>query len=170
MNPTDKNQGDLDSLRSTVDAHDDVKTFLANSASWADTQAEQSEKSKRTAWRVTAGMGALTALSLAATITTIVLSHRPAPPPQVLIADKSTGAVERLVSFQTSKKPRTKRPSSAASRHSCGRGKATPTTRLSRTIGMRPHSCRPSFRRSGRPSGIPATRNRLSTSTSAIRR
>ena len=99
MNPTDKNQGDLDSLRNTVDAHDDVKTFLANSASWADTQAEQSEKSKRTAWRVTAGMGALTALSLAATITTIVLSHRPAPPPQVLIADKSTGAVERLVSL-----------------------------------------------------------------------
>jgi type IV secretion system protein VirB8 len=99
MNPADKNQSDLDSLRSAVDVHDDVKTFLEHSASWSDTQAEQSEKSRRTAWRVASGMGALAALSLAATITTIMMSHRPAPPPEILIADKSTGAVERLVSL-----------------------------------------------------------------------
>lgn len=99
MNTADKTQGDLDSLRHAVDRHDDVKTFLEHSASWSDTQAEQSEKSRITAWRVTAGMGVLAALSLAAAITTIVLSHRPAPPPQVLIADRSTGAVERLVSL-----------------------------------------------------------------------
>lgn len=99
MNPTDKNQGDLDSLRNAVDSHHDAKVFLEHSASWADTQVEQSEKSRRTAWRVASGMGALAALSLAGTITTIVLSHRPAPPPQILIADKSTGAVERLVSL-----------------------------------------------------------------------
>lgn len=99
MNPVEKNQRDLDSLRGAVDTHSDMKVFLENSASWSDTQTEQSEKSKRTAWRVATGVGALAALSLAATITTIVLSHRPAPPPQILIADKSTGAVERLVSL-----------------------------------------------------------------------
>jgi len=99
MNTNDKDQRELDSLRSFLDAQGDVKILLDNSASWADSQAEQSEKSRRTAWRVTAGACVFAGLSLVVTLTTIVLSHRPAPPPQVLLADRSTGAVERLVSL-----------------------------------------------------------------------
>lgn len=100
MKPADKDQNELDELRRFIDTHDDVKVLLENSASWADTQAEQSEKSRRTAWRVAIGAGALTVMSFAVTLTTIVMSHRPAPPPEVLIADKSNGAVERLVSLK----------------------------------------------------------------------
>lgn len=99
MNPSDINQRELDTLRSFIDAHDDVKVLLDNSASWADTQAEQSEKSRKTAWRVAAGAGALSALSLIVALTTVVMSHRPAPPPEILLADRSTGAVDRLVSL-----------------------------------------------------------------------
>jgi type IV secretion system protein VirB8 len=99
MKPADKDQRELDSIRSFIEAQDDVKVLLDNSASWADTQAEQSEKSRRTAWRVAAGMGGLAALAIAGAITTTVLSYRPAPPPQILVVDKSTGAVERLVSL-----------------------------------------------------------------------
>lgn len=98
MNPAD-NQRELDALRNFIDTHSDVQVLLENSRSWADNQAEQSEKSRRTAWRVAAGAGAFGALSLVVALTTIVMSHRPAPPPQVLLADRSTGAVERLVSL-----------------------------------------------------------------------
>lgn len=98
MNPAD-NQRELDALRNFIDTHSDVQVLLENSRSWADSQAEQSEKSRRTAWRVAAGAGAFGALSLVVALTTIVMSHRPAPPPQVLLADRSTGAVERLVSL-----------------------------------------------------------------------
>jgi type IV secretion system protein VirB8 len=100
MNPTDRDQREIDSLRHIVDAHDDVKVLLENSASWADSQAEQSEKSRRTAWRVAGGMGGLAALSLVVALTTVVMSHRPAPPPEILLADRSTGAVDRLVSLK----------------------------------------------------------------------
>lgn len=100
MNPSDINQREIDSLRQFVDAHDNVKILLENSASWADSQAEQSEKSRRTAWRVAAGASAFGALSLVALLTTVVMSHRPAPPPEILLADRSTGAVDRLVSLK----------------------------------------------------------------------
>jgi type IV secretion system protein VirB8 len=99
MNPAEHDQHEIDSLRHIVDGHGDVKILLENSASWADSQAEQSEKSRRTAWRVAAGMGGLAALSLVGLLTTVVMSHRPAPPPEILLADRSTGAVERLVSL-----------------------------------------------------------------------
>lgn len=99
MKPADKDQLELDSVRNFVDSHSDVAVLLENSASWADSQAEQSEKSRRTAWRVAAGAGALAVLSSVVALTTIVMSHRPAPPPQVLLADRSTGAVERLMSL-----------------------------------------------------------------------
>jgi type IV secretion system protein VirB8 len=100
MKPSDTDQRELDALRRFVDVQDDVKVLLDNSASWADTQAEQVEKSRRTAWRVAAGMGGLAALSLVVALTTVVMSHRPAPPPEILLADKSTGAVDRLVSLK----------------------------------------------------------------------
>lgn len=100
MNPVDRDQREIDSLRDIVDAHGDVKVLLENSASWADSQAEQSEKSRRTAWRVAAGMGGLATLSIVSLLTTVVMSHRPAPPPEILMADRSTGAVERLVSLK----------------------------------------------------------------------
>lgn len=100
MNPADRDQREIDSLRNIVDAHGDVKVLLENSASWADSQAEQSEKSRRTAWRVAGGMGGLAALSLVVALTTVVMSHRPAPPPEILLADRSTGAVDRLVSLK----------------------------------------------------------------------
>lgn len=94
------NQRELDELRRFVDVHSDVKVLLENSASWADTQAEQSEKSRKTAWRVAKAASAGCALSLVVALTAIVLSHRPAPPPEILLADKSTGAIDRLVSLK----------------------------------------------------------------------
>jgi len=99
MSLSDNDQRELDSLRRFLEAHSDIKVLLENSASWADTQAEQSEKSKRTAWQVAIGLGVLAALSSVVALTTVIMSHRPAPPPQVLVADRSTGAIDRLVSL-----------------------------------------------------------------------
>lgn len=93
-------QRELDGLRQFIDAHSDIKVLLENSRSWADSQAEQSERSRRTAWRVAAGAGAFGTLALVVALSTVIMSHRPAPPPEVLVADKSTGAVERLVSLR----------------------------------------------------------------------
>lgn len=99
MTPADTDQRELDSLRRFIDVNGDVKVLLENSASWADSQAEQAEKSRRTAWRVATAMGALAALCAVIALTTVIMSHQPAPPPQVLLADRSTGTVERLVSL-----------------------------------------------------------------------
>lgn len=100
MNSTPDMQRELDSLRQFIDAHSDIKVLLENSRTWADSQAEHSERSRRTAWRVAAGAGAFGALAMVVALTTVITSHRPAPPPEVLVADKSTGAVERLVSLR----------------------------------------------------------------------
>lgn len=101
MKPNDLGevQQELNHLKRFVDAHSDIKTLLENSASWADSQAAQSERSRRTAWRVAASAGAFGVLSLVVALTAIGTSYQPAPPPEILRVDKATGQVERLVSL-----------------------------------------------------------------------
>lgn len=93
-------QQELNHLKRFVDAHSDIKTLLDNSASWADSQAEQSERSRRNAWRVAAAAGAFGAAALVVALSAIGTSYQPAPPPVVLRVDKATGHVERLVSLE----------------------------------------------------------------------
>lgn len=100
MNIDKDTQRELDALRRFIDSHSDVKVLLENSASWADTQAEQNEKSKRTAWRVAAAGGVCTVLALSVAIGAVATTFRPAPPPEILRVNSATGTVDRLISLK----------------------------------------------------------------------
>lgn len=95
-----KLQQQLNELRQFIEAHDDIQVLLENSASWADSQAESKEKSRVIAWRVAIGAGAFGLLSLVVALTAIGTAFRPAPPPEILRVDKTTGATERLISLK----------------------------------------------------------------------
>lgn len=100
MNVDKDTQKQIDALRRFIDAHSDIKVLLEHSAEWADTQAEQTEKSKRTAWRVAGAAGGCAVLALAVALTAIATSYRPAPPPEILRVNSSTGTVDRLISLK----------------------------------------------------------------------
>ena len=93
-------QRQLDALRRFIDSHSDINVLLENAREWSDTQAEQDQKSKRTAWRVAAAAGGCTVLALAVAISAIATSYRPAPPPEILRVNANTGAVDRLISLK----------------------------------------------------------------------
>lgn len=100
MNIDKDTQQELDALRRFIDSHSDIKVLLENSASWADTQAEQNENSKRTAWRVAAASGVCTVLALSVAIGAVATTFRPAPPPEILRVNSTTGTVDRLISLK----------------------------------------------------------------------
>jgi type IV secretion system protein VirB8 len=93
-------QRQLRELQSFVAAHEDVQTYLANSAAWADGQAAASEKSRRMAWRVAASAGVGAGLALVVAIAAIATAFRPAPPPEILTVNVATGQTERLVTLR----------------------------------------------------------------------
>ena len=96
----DKLQKRLNELRPFIEAHDDIQVLLENSASWADSEAEAKEKSRVTAWRVAIGASAFALLSLVVALTAVATVFRPAPPPEILRVDKTTGVTERLISLK----------------------------------------------------------------------
>ena len=98
--PDDKLQQQLNDLRQFIEAHDDIQVLLENSASWADSEAEGKEKSRIIAWRVTFGAGAFGLLSLVVALAAVGTAFRPAPPPEILRVDRTTGATERLISLK----------------------------------------------------------------------
>jgi len=98
--PDDKLQQQLNELRQFIEAHDDIQVLLENSASWADSHAESKEKSRVIAWRVAIGAGAFGLLALVVAITAVGTAFRPAPPPEILRVDKTTGVTERLISLK----------------------------------------------------------------------
>lgn len=90
----------LNQLRQFIEAHDNIQVLLENSAAWADSQAESKEKSRLIAWRVTVGACAFGFLSLVIAITAIGTAFRPAPAPEILRVDRTSGAVEHLISLK----------------------------------------------------------------------
>lgn len=89
----------LNELRRFIETHDDVQLLLEHSAAESDRRTEREERARRTAWRVAAGASALTAAAFAIAAGAIHTSMRPAPPPEVLVVDRSTGATSPLVSL-----------------------------------------------------------------------
>lgn len=89
----------LNELRRFIEMHDDIQLLLSHSAAESDRQAEAEQRSRRTAWRVAAGASALTLVAFAIAAGAIHTSMRPAPPPEVLVVDKSTGATGPLMSL-----------------------------------------------------------------------
>jgi type IV secretion system protein VirB8 len=89
----------LNELRRFIETHDDIQLLLEHSAAESDRQTEAEQRSRRTAWRVAACASALTVIAFAIAAGAIHTSMRPAPPPEVLVVDKSTGATSPLVSL-----------------------------------------------------------------------
>jgi len=89
----------LDELRRFIETHDDIQRLLEHSAAESDRQADFEQRSRRTAWRVAAGASALTLIAFGIAAGAIHTSMQPAPPPAVLVVDKSTGATSPLLSL-----------------------------------------------------------------------
>lgn len=83
-----------------VDAHQDVQAFLDNSAAWADSRIEANERSRARAWRLAGAAGVFGLLGIVVGLAAIGTSYQPAPPPEILVVDRTTGQVDRLVSLQ----------------------------------------------------------------------
>lgn len=106
LNPLPDDQAQLlYELREIVASHDhDIgelarNRLLAVSAQWADSKNEAEQRARRNAWRVALGAGALAAGALGVAGAAIMTSMRPAPPPQILVVERSSGKVEPLVSL-----------------------------------------------------------------------
>lgn len=91
----------LNELRRFIETHDDIQLMLEHSAAESDRQVEAEQRSRRTAWRVAACASVLAVAAFAIAAGAIHTSMRPAPPPEVLVVDKSTGATSPLVSLAT---------------------------------------------------------------------
>jgi type IV secretion system protein VirB8 len=89
----------LNELRRFIETHDDIQLLLEHAAAESDRQTEAEQRSRRTAWRVAAGASTLTVIAFAIAAGAIHTSMRPAPPPEVLVVDKSTGATSPLVAL-----------------------------------------------------------------------
>lgn len=89
----------LNELRRFIETHDDIQLLLEHSAAESDRQTDAEQRSRRTAWRVAAGASVLTVAAFGIAAGAIHTSMRPAPPPEVLVVDKSTGATSPLLSL-----------------------------------------------------------------------
>jgi type IV secretion system protein VirB8 len=89
----------VDELRRFIETHDDIQLLLEHSAAESDRRTDAEQRSRRTAWRVAAGASVLAIAAFAIAAGAIHTSMRPAPPPEVLVVDKSTGATRPLMSL-----------------------------------------------------------------------
>jgi type IV secretion system protein VirB8 len=89
----------LNELRRFIETHEDIQLLLEHSAAESDRQTEAEQRSRQAAWRVAACASALTVVAFGVAAGAIHTSMRPAPPPEVLVVDKSTGATSPLVSL-----------------------------------------------------------------------
>jgi len=96
----DQTQQKLNGILEFISANEDIEYLLRNSASWADSRKEQLEKSEAKAWRVSAISLGIVLIALIVSVSVIIKSYQPAPPPEILVLDKSSGHVEPLISLK----------------------------------------------------------------------
>ena len=96
----DQTQQKLNGILEFIAANEDIEYLLRNSASWADSRKEQLEKSEAKAWRVSAISLGIVLIALIVSVSVIMKSYQPAPPPEILVLDKSSGHVEPLISLK----------------------------------------------------------------------
>jgi type IV secretion system protein VirB8 len=95
----DKLIQELAAARSMIEAHPQLQRAIDLAADEADRRAIQKETSRRLAWRVAGAFGAIGFVSIVAAGSAIVTSLRPAPPPDVIVVNKTDGTTERLTSL-----------------------------------------------------------------------
>jgi len=89
----------LNELRRFIETHEDIQLLLEHSAAESDRQTDAEQRSRKTAWRVAGCACALTVVAFGVAAGAIYTSMQPAPSPEVLVVDKSTGATSPLVSL-----------------------------------------------------------------------
>ncbi len=89
----------LGSIKSFVDSHEDIQQILQASQSWADTEIERKDKAKIWAFRI-AGIACAFAFGcLWVAHRAVETSMVPPPPPQVLVMNETSGAINPLRSL-----------------------------------------------------------------------
>ncbi|WP_393923109.1 VirB8/TrbF family protein [Pseudomonas fluorescens] len=89
----------LSTIKTFVDSHDDIQQILQASQSWADTEVERKEKAKAWAFRIAAGAVVFAVGALWVAHEAIQTAMVPPPPPQVLVMNETTGAINPLMSL-----------------------------------------------------------------------
>ncbi len=92
-------QAQICALNEFIGAQRELQTLFDNSAAWADSRMSAEQSSRRNAWRVACGMGALTLIAFIGAGSAMRASVRPAPPPEILVVDRLSGKVEPLISL-----------------------------------------------------------------------
>jgi len=86
-------------IRDMIESHAEVQQLLDLAADEADRRALVDERSRRTAWRVTAAFGGLAVAALGIAWGAVQTSMRPTAPQEVLVVDKAGGVVQPLISL-----------------------------------------------------------------------
>ncbi|QKZ07828.1 type IV secretion system protein [Pseudomonas eucalypticola] len=89
----------LGTINSFVESHDDIQQILQASQSWADTEVERLEKAKTWAYRIAGGAVLFACGALWVAHEAIQTAMVPPPPPQVLVMNETTGAINPLMSL-----------------------------------------------------------------------
>lgn len=90
---------ELAAARVLIEAHPTIQQMLDLAADEADRRTLDNERSRQLAWRVAAGCGAIAFAAIIAAGGAIATSMRPAPPPEILVVDRTDGATQRLTSL-----------------------------------------------------------------------
>jgi type IV secretion system protein VirB8 len=90
---------ELAAARALIEAHPNIQQMLDLAADEADRRALDNERSRRLAWRVATGCGAMGFAAILAAGGAIATSMRPAPPPEILVVNRTDGSTQRLTSL-----------------------------------------------------------------------
>lgn len=97
----DKLAQELAVMRDLIDGHANMQQLLDMAADDADRRAIALERSRSVAWRVTSAFGGLAILALIIAGAAVSTAMGPAPPPEVLVVNKTDGIVQPLISLAT---------------------------------------------------------------------
>jgi len=95
----DKLARELAAARMLIESHPNIQQLLDLAADDADRRASESERSRRLAWRMAGTFGAIGFVAVIVAGGAIATSMRPAPPPEVLVVNKTDGSAQRLTSL-----------------------------------------------------------------------
>lgn len=90
---------ELAAARALIEAHPHMQQLIDLAADEADRRALDSERSRRLAWRMAGAFGAMGFAGVIVAGGAIATSMRPAPPPEILVVDKTSGTPQRLMSL-----------------------------------------------------------------------
>lgn len=90
---------ELAAARKLIEAHPNMQRLLDLAADEADRRASENERLRRLAWRVAATFGATSFAAILVAGGAVATSMRAAPPPEILVVNKTDGSAQRLTSL-----------------------------------------------------------------------